>query len=302
MIVFNAIFIAVIVFLLSVTLILFIVGPTLLLTPRRRTAEFYRKLGLPVSLSDVQLIYEDLNVIADGGIKLNGWLVKAGQKSRGTIIYLHGVGDCKMDGIRFTKLMHENNYNVFLYDSRRHGESDGEFCTYGFFEKNDLVKVIDYLQSRNDLTLGKIALFGTSMGAAVALQTAGIDRRISAVIAENSFATLRSIFDDYQKRMIKLPFHYLRNIVIKRSELKAGFKANSVSPVDSLKAIRIPVMIIYGTEDHLISHQYSLRLFDAANEPKEFFAIEGAKHNDTWQVEGKNYETRILRFLERHIG
>lgn len=301
MIFLYSLIIAVGTFLLSVTLVLLLVGPTLLLCPRRRTAEFYRKLQYPVTLSEVTLPYEEINIIVNHGIKLNSWLVKARQPARGTVIYLHGVADCKMDGIRFAKLLYDNHYNIFLYDSRRHGESEGEFCTYGYFEKLDLVKVIDYLVTRTDMNLGNIALFGTSMGAAVALQTAAIDSRIRAVISENSFATLRSIFDDYQRRMIKLPFHYLRNIVIKRSELQAKFKANDVSPLESLANVHIPILFIYGTEDHLINHEYSIRLFNAANEPKEVFPIKGAKHNDTWQIAGVEYESKILNFLERYL-
>jgi len=288
-------------FLLSVTLILFIVGPSLLLRPRRRTAEFYRALGLPVNPTELDLPYEEINVMVAPGLKLNCWLIKAAQPARGTIVYLHGVADCKIDGLRLSKLLHAEHYNVMLPDARNHGESDGEFCTFGYFEKHDVLKVIDYLRSRSDLSAGKFGVFGTSMGAAVALQAAAIDPRIEAVVAENSFATLRSIFDDYQKRMIQLPFHYLRNIVIKRSEQIAGFRANDVSPLDCVKDLRIPVMFIYGTEDHLISCHYSVVLYEAKPAPKDLFAIPGAKHNDTWKVAGKLYEEKLLAFFGTHL-
>ena len=297
---FLALLTALIVFLFSATLILTLIGPTLLLRPRRRCADFYQRLNQPIHPSDVGLNYEEINIMGMNNVKLNSWLIKSPQ-AKGTVIYLHGVADCKMDGIRFAKFLHDHQYNVFLFDARRHGDSEGEFCTFGYFEKFDLEKVIEYLLSRTDINLGKIALFGTSMGAAVAIQTAAIDKRITAIISENSFATLRTIFDDYQKRMVKLPFHYLRNIVIKRSELMAGFKANDVSPLESLKQIHIPILFIYGTEDHLINHQYTIQLHNNANQPKELFSIHGAKHNDTWQVAGKEYENRILNFLERYL-
>ena len=82
--------------------------------------------------------------------------------------------------------------------------------------------------------------------------TPALDARVSAVIAESGFATLRSIFDDYQKRMIRLPFHYLRNLVIKRSELIARFRANDVSPLDAVRNISIPILVIAGERDGLI--------------------------------------------------
>jgi len=185
---------------------------------------------------------------------------------------------------------------VFLYDSRRHGESDGTYCTYGFHEKNDVSAILNYLATRTDFTKGKFGLFGTSMGAAVALQAAAIDDRVAAVVSENSFATLRTIFDDYQKRMIRVPFHYLRNLVIMRSERTAHFKARDVSPLRAVSSIHVPLLFIYGTEDHLIDHRYSLSLFQYANEPKQLFAIEGARHNDTWKVAGDAYARTILEF------
>jgi pimeloyl-ACP methyl ester carboxylesterase len=288
-------------FLLSVTLVLFIVGPSLLLRPRRRRAEFYRALGLPVTPTELALPHEEINVTAAPGLKLNCWLIKAAAPVKGTILHLHGLADCKLDGLRLAKLFHDHHYNVMLYDARDHGESDGEFCTYGYFEKHDVPTVIDYLQTRSDIAPGRIGIFGTSMGAAVALQAAAIDGRIAAVVAENSFATLRTIFDDYQKRMVMLPFHFLRNIVIKRSEYLARFRANDVSPLDCARSLRIPVMFIYGTDDHLINCRYSVALYDAKPAPKDLFAIPGAKHNDTWKTAGGAYEQKLLTFFDSHL-
>ena len=301
MIFLYALGVALLAFLVSVTIILLLIGPTLLLLPRRRHADYYHNLGLPVTPSELHLPYEEINIIVDGSLKLNSWLIKA-EKPIGTIIYLHGVGDCKIDGLRFANLMHDHHYNVFLYDSRRHGLSDGAFCTYGYYEKDDVKTIIDYLSSRNDIAPGKFGIFGTSMGAAVAIQAASIDKRIVAVIAENSFATLRTIFDDYQKRMIKLSFHYLRNLVIIRSELKADFKARDVSPLRAITTIHVPILIIYGTQDHLINHHYSLRLYEYANQPKDIFPIEGAHHNDTWKIAGTAYEKKLLEFFERNLS
>jgi len=289
-------------FLVIVTLILVLVGPTLLMKPRRRGAEFYKHLGKPSSPEEAGLPYENVAVRTPDGLTLDAWLVKPDEPALGTVIYLHGIADCKIDGIGMARWLREQKYNVFLYDSRRHGESGGEFCTFGYFEKQDLVAVIDHLMTRADLSSSPIALFGTSMGAAVAIQGAAIDRRIRAVIAENSFATLRTIFDDYQKRMVKLPFHYLRNLVLKRSELVAGFQANAVSPVEAVGKIGIPLLIIVAEEDHLIKAEYSYRLYASAKEPKELFSIEGASHSDTWDVAGAEYEKRILGFLRRSLA
>lgn len=289
-------------FLLTATLVLLVIGPTILLQPRRRTEAFYRALGQPIRPSDIGLEFEDFSLRARDGTLLRGWLVRSKPRARGTLLYLHGVADCKIDGIRFARLMHDHRFNVVLFDSRRHGASGGKYCTYGYYEKHDLVEIIDHLDQHGDLTPGTVGIFGTSMGASIALQAAAIDRRIGAVAAENSFATLRSIFDDYQKRMVYLPFHYLRNVVIKRSERMAHFKANDVSPLEAVRSIHIPVLIIYGTEDAKIRHEYSLQLYESANEPKGLFPVKDAAHTNAWDIAGKAYEDKLVDFFTRSLS
>lgn len=296
------IIVAAVVFLLSATFIIFIIGPTILLQPRRRTKEFYAALKQPVAPADLSLAFETTEVVVNDSITLSGWLVKSTKPARGTILFLHGVGDCKIAGVPYAKLFHDHGFHTFLYDSRRHGESGGAFCTYGYYEKHDVVSIINYLAFRNDLKLGKIGVFGTSMGAAVAIQAAAIDKRIVAIAAENSFATLRTIFDDYQKRIIKLPFHYLRNIIIKRSELMAKFVANDVSPLASVEAIHLPILFVCCTEDWNIDPSYSKMLYENTDLPKELYPIPGAHHNDAWQVGGTAYQRKLIEFFERNLS
>ena len=70
-------------------------------------------------------------------------------------------------------------------DSRARGDSQGEACTYGFFEKQDLHRVMNTVGS------GPVVLIGTSLGAAVALQEAAESNpRVSAVVAAETFSNL----------------------------------------------------------------------------------------------------------------
>jgi uncharacterized protein len=284
-----------------ISLIIFVIGPEMLLQPHRRTIDYYRKYTTILSPADLGLPYEQLTLRTAEGLALSCWFVKAKSDAQGTIIILHGVSECKIAGLQMAKMFHDHQYNVFLYDSRRHGDSGGTFCTYGFYEKHDTTTIIDYLLARPDLKVGRIGLLGNSMGAAVALQVAALDSRVRAVVAESGFATLRSIFDDYQKRMIMLPWHYLRNIVIKRSEHIAHFRANAVSPLNVMKDIHVPVFIIHGTADGLIKSSYSEDLYAIAHEPKQLWLIPEAQHNDIAEKGGEEYTRRILDFFRKHL-
>lgn len=296
-----ALILTVVLFMVFLSLVLFVIGPVMLLQPNRRTIEFYRRFTTPLNPKDAGLPYEDLTLKTAEGINLSCWLIKARQPTQGTVIYLHGVSECKIVGLPITKVLHDNGFNVFLYDSRRHGDSGGKYCTYGFYEKHDVSTVINYLEQRHDLQLRNIGLFGSSMGAAVAIQAAAIDKRVKAVVAESGFATLRTVFDDYQKRMIKMPWHYLRNLVIKRSEHLAHFKANAVSPLESVRDIHVPIFVLHGTADDRIKYQYSEIVYKNTDPPKELWLIRGAKHNDMAEIGGEEYAARIVGFFHQYL-
>jgi pimeloyl-ACP methyl ester carboxylesterase len=289
-------------FILSAFFIVVKLGPLIILQPHRITAEDYRRCTNVISPADLRLPFEDFRVLTRDGLTLAGWFVPAGSAAKGTIIYLHGVGDNRISGLPVARTFYDHGYNVCLYDSRRHGESGGKFCTYGYHEKFDVAAVISLLERSHGSILGRIGLFGVSMGAAVALQSAALDDRIVAVVAEGCFTDLRTISLDRQRRIIKLRWELLGNIVMKRAERIAGFECAEVSPLKALEGIRVPVLFVHGTEDSVINPRYSEILYGKANESKELYYIRGAYHNNTWIVGGKEYERKLLSFFDRWLA
>jgi dipeptidyl aminopeptidase/acylaminoacyl peptidase len=288
-------------FLITAAAIIFAFGPLLVLQPHLRTQEWYNTFTDLLEPRDAGLPQDNLTLQTREGYKLDCWFVRQPRNPRGTIIYLHGVGDCKIGGVPYAKLFYGRGFNVFLYDARRHGKSEGRYCTFGFYEKHDLSAAIDYLNSLTEMSAGKIGVFGTSMGAAVALQAAAIDQRIEAIVAEASFTDLRTIMVDYQKRIIKLPWHFLRNLAISRSQKLAQFKARYVSPIHAVQNVHKPVLFIHGTDDTRIRAEYSSALYANANQPKELFLIHKGDHTDLLNVGGSEYEQRIVAFFEKYL-
>jgi len=287
-------------FLIQASLVLLVTGPLLLLKPTRRTKKWYAERTNLLDPADAQLPYESITFETFDGFKLNGWLILHPQP-KATVFYLHGVGDCKIGGLPFAQHFYNKGFNVLLFDLRAHGESEGDYCTYGFYEKYDVASAINYLETRNDHKFGKIGLFGTSMGGAIAIQAAAFDKRIGAIASEGSFTALRTIFVDYQKRIIKLPWHFLRNIALAQSQQLANFKARLVAPLEDIKRVHCPVLIAHGKNDTLIKSEYALMLYDAANEPKQLVLVENANHSDVWEVGGKEYAETLSSFFERYL-
>jgi uncharacterized protein len=122
---------------------------------------------------------ETLDVCAPDGILLHGWKVRAARPNGSWVLLFHGVADNRMGVLEHALILLRAGYGVTLMDARAHGESEGPVATYGWLERNDTRAILDALVA-SDHPVHIFAL-GESMGAAIALQSAGVDPRIEAV-------------------------------------------------------------------------------------------------------------------------
>ena len=215
----------------------------------------------------------DESVAAGAGVALKGWRCPAaGPLRRGTVVYLHGVADNRASGRSVIERFARRGFDVVAYDSRAHGESEGEVCTYGFFEKQDLGRVIDGLPD------GAVVLIGASLGAAVALQRAAEDPRVTAVVAAETFADLRSVATERAQ-------YFFPSSVIARAfdvaEARGRFVVDDVSPIRAAALITAPVLLIHGERDTATSPEHSRRVFAALRGSKRLILVPGAAHNES---------------------
>ncbi len=288
--------IVVIIGLSCLVLVVQYIGPRMILMPDRRGPEFYQKrYGFSHPL-DVGLKYQDGTLTTEDGLKLRYWVIDpAGcDRPKGTVIFFHGITDSKVSGLGYARELTRLCQKVYLLDMRSHGESDGKYCTYGFFEKKDVSKLIDQIKSSDPDS--KIALLGVSMGAAISIQAAAGDSRVDRVIAVAPFYDLFSIALDHQARKIGLKSRLLLRLVIHRAEKIAGFKSSEVSPAKDIGRIHVPVMIVHGEKDRTVKKEYST-LLQNLNHGVRLLMIEGAGHVDVLEKGGSEYVQKLAEFL-----
>ena len=253
------------------------IGAGALLHPARQTTRVAR----PAQCEDANF--------PGAGVSLRGWRCRASQPRRGTIVYLHGVADNRGSAAGVIQRFTARGFDVIAYDSRAHGESDGALCTYGFFEKQDLRRVVDAIPE------GPIVLIGTSLGAAVALQEAADDSRITTIVAAEVFSDLRTVATERAPRV------FTRGTIDRsfaRAEEEGKFKVDEVSPEKAAARIRIPVLLIHGANDVDTPPAHSERVRRALAGPSELMLVPGAGHNhsltgDAWR--------RLDAWIETHV-
>jgi alpha-beta hydrolase superfamily lysophospholipase len=236
-------------------------GAGALLHPGRRLVE--RQPATPVETVDF-----------DGaGVRLKGWWFHAAGTKRGTVIVMHGVADNRGSAVGMAEHFLAEGFDVVAYDSRAHGESGGDACTYGFYEKDDLRRVMDRVAG------APFVLIGTSLGAAVSLQAAAEDDRIAVVVAAATFSDLRSVAAD------RAPFFASKaNIAdaLRIAEETAKFHVDEVSPVAAAARIHVPVLLLHGERDDETPNVHSRRIFAALHEPRRLIIVPGAGHNECY--------------------
>jgi uncharacterized protein len=218
--------------------------------------------------------------IAGDGVVLKGWLFRAAGERRGTIVYLHGAADNRASVVGVAKRYVPRGYDVLAYDSRAHGDSTGDACTYGYFEKRDLSKAIESLKTP------VVAVVGVSLGAAVAIQAAAEDSRIASVVAISTFSDIRTVATE------RAPFFASAGNIreaIAIAEQQAHFVADEASPVRAAARVSIPVLLVHGAIDKETAPAHSERVYQALKGPKRLLLLPKNGHavsldEATWRI------------------
>jgi alpha-beta hydrolase superfamily lysophospholipase len=137
----------------------------------------------------VDAIPDGFEVRAPDNVRLRGWKVRPRFANGDWVLLLHGVSDNRTGMTGQAGLLLRHGYSVVMMDSRAHGESGGSTATYGWLERRDTRAIVDALYA-TEMPRNLFAL-GSSMGAAIALESAGVEPRIAGVVAESSFSDLR---------------------------------------------------------------------------------------------------------------
>lgn len=221
------------------------------------------------------LPHEDVYFESADGTKLHGWFVEHPQP-RAVVLYCHGNGEHVAYNDQLLAMLRDRlRVSIFAFDYRGYGRSEGQPFEIGILEDGEAAQA--WLAQRTGLKQDQIVLMGRSIGGGVAVHLAA-KNGARGLILESTFSTLP---DAAAGQFPWIPVQWLMR--------------NRYDSLTKIKDYHGPLVCSHGESDTLIPMSLGRKLFDAANDPKEWYCVAGGDHNC---LQPGEYYERLDAFVE----
>ena len=221
---------------------------------------------------------EDVWLRTADGVKVHAWWV-ARPEARVATLFLHGnAGNLTHRAYRVAEWTAAGSA-VLLVDYRGYGKSEGRPGEKGLYA--DAEAGYQWLVATG-WKPERIVVHGESLGTAVAVDLAS-RRKCAGVVLEAPFTS----GSDMAGRVLPV----LGPLVFRALDSRS--KIGRVEP---------PLLVIHGDRDEVVPFEQGQRLFEAGGEPKWFWRVEGAGHNDLVERAGTRYRERLREFYAALSG
>lgn len=218
-------------------------------------------------------------------IKCSLWENADDEKETPCLIYLHGNSSCRLEALSLLPMVMRLGIKLLSFDFTGSGLSDGEYVSLGFYERDDLASVIEYLRQSNRVTT--IGLWGRSMGAATALLHGERDPSIACMILDSSFSDLKVLVEDVVSKsrenglfapsfIISIGLRFVRSSILSI----AKFDISDISPISHVNKCYIPALFIAAENDDFITPKHSQELYENYGGDKNIIIVDG-DHNSS---------------------
>ena len=195
------------------------------------------------------------------------------------VIYLHGNSSSRCEAVAEIKYLLPLNITVFAFDFSGCGKSQGEYISLGWYEREDVESVIDYLRKTNKVST--IGLWGRSMGAVTAIMYGDRDPSVAGMVLDSAFASLKELIEELVKSRVKLPEFILNQatkLVKSTISKKAKFNLDEIEPKKYAVRCFIPALFCHAKNDTFVDQHHCKDLSDVYAGDKNVVYVDG-NHN-----------------------
>ncbi len=238
--------------------------------------------------------FKTIYLTTNSGLKLEAWYIAA-DSAKGTVLLFHGHGGSKSGVFKESEEFRKMHYNTLLLDFRAHGSSEGNACTVGYNEAEDVKLAYDLIKEKGEKN---IILWGISMGAAT-VSKAIHDYPIqpSKVILEMPFGSILGAAEGRIK-MMGLPGEPLAMLITFWGGVEHGFWAFKMKPTEYVKKISCPVLIQWGKNDPRVSRGEIDDIYNNISSAKKLVVYDSCGHESLCKKETEKWKAEVSAFLQ----
>jgi len=223
---------------------------------------------------------ERVELTMHDGTKLVGWYLPPLRRPSppfAALLWFYGNGETIGTIWPIIRDFRPPHAALLVVDYPGYGASGGRATEAGMYEAADLA--YNALLARPDIDPHRVYVYGRSLGTAAATHTADT-HAVAGVILES-------------------PFTNARGMAAQHYRIFPGFLVRlQLDNIGRIRRIHCPILIFHGTADMLVPIEMGHAVAAAAGGPVEFVMIEGAGHNDTYDMGGKAYKAKLAAFVK----
>jgi len=246
--------------------------------------------------------WRDVSVTARDGAVLRAWLFRPDHPNGKVVILMHEFMRTRLQMLAQIPWLMRAGYTCLAPDERGHGSSGGTVVTFGIEERYDVIAWTDWL-TRNDPDAKAIYGLGNSLGAAALIQGAVAGAPIKAIVADSTEIDFSMPYA-HLAELLHIPQVVARGVgwviiepALWNARARYGLNLRESSMIESMREIRVPVLLIQGEADPFIPPLYGGRLLAANPRWSKLWVVPGAHHAKAWQVAGSEYQSRVLEWF-----
>jgi dienelactone hydrolase len=208
------------------------------------------------------------------GRKLYGILRKPAGVGRPPIVVMAcGLDSAKEETDAYEQPLLARGMATLVFDGPGQGEAEYNLAIRGDYEI-PVKAVIDYVETRSDVDVARLGIWGVSLGGYYAPRAAAFDRRIKACISLAGPYDWAEIWDnlpDLTRAAFRVRSHCSTDAAAQRH-------AETLSLKGVAKQIACPIFILSGKLDRIVPWQHAERLAREVTSPVELMIVEDGNH------------------------
>lgn len=243
---------------------------------------------------------EEVTIKSKDNYNLKGYFIEKYKQSNKYVILIHGYSCNHYSSMAFARMFLNKGFNVLAVDSRSHGESEGIYATYGYYEKDDINLWIEEIKKRinkDELFLG---LHGQSMGASTSLIVGGNNKDVKFVIDDCGFSRAKDCIKFTIGKHKYVPINIIYKCLNKKLIRLAKFNLEESNPIDEIvKRKDLPVLFVHGMKDEKVPYKMAEEMYNKKQGKNDIlFLVKDAVHMNCYGVAKKEYEEKVYKIIE----